>query len=40
MRDLNDAGVLEYNKKRVKLDKDFYVVEKVLKNKMDLMKEK
>ena len=35
IRDLDDAGVLDYNTRRVRLDKDSYVVEKLLKNRLD-----
>ena len=37
---MKNAGVLEYNKKRVKFDKDSYLVEKVLKSRLDLIEEK
>jgi hypothetical protein len=40
MRDLDAAGVGEYNMKRVRLDKHSSVVEQVLKNRLELMKEK
>lgn len=40
IRDMDEAGVLEYNRRRIRLDKDSYVVEKVLKNRLDLIKER
>ena len=39
MLDMKDAQVLEYNRRRVKFDRDSHIVEKVLKNRMNLMKE-
>lgn len=37
---MEEANVLEYHRKRSKFDHDAYLVEKVLKNRVNLIKEK
>ena len=37
---LEDAGVLDYNQKRTRFDRDSKMVEKILKSRLDLAKEK
>ncbi len=40
MENMRDAGVLEYNKRRTRFDRDSRKVEKILKSRLDLAKEK
>ena len=37
---MRDAGVLDYNKRRTRFDRDSRKVEKILKSRLDLAKEK
>jgi hypothetical protein len=39
VHDMKDAEVYEYYKKRIRFDKDIYLVERLMKNRMNLMKE-
>ena len=39
VNEMKEAGVFEYNKKRVQLEKDLFVVEKVLKSKANMILE-
>ena len=40
LQNMKDAGVLEYNQRRTRFDRDSRKVEKILKSRMDLAKEK
>ncbi len=40
MNQLKDAGVQDYNSRRVRFDRDSKMVEKLLKSRLDLAKEK
>ena len=40
LENMKDAGILEYNQRRTRFDRDSRKVEKILKSRMDLSKEK
>lgn len=40
MRAFHDAGVLEYQEKRMRFKRDSQLIEKLLQNKLDLSKQK
>ena len=40
MRDMKEVNLLDYNIKRIKFDKDSRLVERILKSKLDLAKER
>ena len=40
MSNMQEAGVLDYNRRRTRLDRDSKLVEKILKSRLDLAKER